>query len=82
MFEYTCPMCGKVKRVAYECDVRTYCSNLCAARARHGKTYEVGGECVFQPESVMCNLRTCGKCGWNPVVAKARLDAFMGKANG
>lgn len=81
MFEYTCPVCGKVKRVTYASDVRTYCSNLCSAMARHGKRHEVEGECIFQPESVTCYSKTCGKCGWNPAVAQARLDAFMGITN-
>ena len=35
-------------------------------------------ECVFQPESILCDRQICSRCGWNPDVAKARLEAIMG----
>lgn len=39
-------------------------------------------ECVFQPESILCDRQICSRCGWNPDVAKARLEAIMEKRNG
>jgi hypothetical protein len=79
MCEYTCPVCGVTKSVRYEWEVRTYCSRSCAQKANEAKKRAVreiciDGECVFQPESIMCYKRNCTNCGWNPVVAKARLE--------
>ena len=81
MFEYTCPVCGKVTQVRKEWQVRTHCSIACAAKAREEKMREIRansleGECVFQPESILCGERNCEDCGWNPVVARARLEAI------
>lgn len=82
MFEYTCPVCGNVKKVRYKKDVRTFCSIRCSAQHRSNlKVLEDLGECIFQPESIVCSERNCGNCGWNPVVAKARLEAFKEKYN-
>ena len=84
MFEYTCPVCGKVTQVHKEWQKRTYCSTTCAAKAREEKLKEVRvnfleGDCVFQPESIMCYERNCANCGWNPVVANSRLEAIRKK---
>lgn len=78
MYEFTCAVCGKVKQVDYEDQVGIYCSRECAYK---GRTMQVNaelviGECIFQPEAVMCYKRDCINCGWNPVVAKSRLDEF------
>ena len=82
MFEYTCPVCGKVTQVEKEHQVRTFCSRECASAAREFEKRMIRencieGECVFQPESIICFKRDCINCGWNPVVAKARLEAIM-----
>lgn len=93
MYEFHCAYCGKVKRVLRVCDVGRFCSKSCAARwgneQRYGKKEpepkfreprlpEVG-ECVYQPESIMCDRRICSECGWNPEVAKARLQEITKK---
>lgn len=85
MYQYTCPVCGLTKYVERKSDVRTCCSKSCAAASKalsreivqpieKPKTECHVGECVFQPESINCFKRECGKCGWNPEVAKARLE--------
>ena len=85
MYEYTCPACGKIHRVEHKSKVKTYCNKSCAAKARYMKPKEeekqeviqteaVMGECIFNPVAVDCYHRNCSNCGWNPVVAKARLD--------
>jgi hypothetical protein len=79
MYEYTCPVCGKVTQVEKSWLVRTYCSQSCASKDREKKRAEIDnmdtvGECIFLPEAVMCYKRDCVNCGWNPVVAKARLE--------
>ena len=36
--------------------------------------------CKFAPDgAVMCEKRNCSKCGWNPKVAEARLEAIIAK---
>lgn len=83
MYEYTCPVCGKLTQVSRSYQVRTYCSRACSAKAREAERSDISseflnGECIFQPESIDCFKRECSKCGWNPEVAKARLDKIMG----
>ena len=37
-------------------------------------------ECIYTPvHSVWCETQNCEKCGWNPAVAEARLEAIMQK---
>ena len=66
-----------------------YCSKSCAAKAGWAiklgvdltydwkKVSQNTYECRYNPE-VACESRICTKCGWNPEVAKARLDNLMG----
>jgi endogenous inhibitor of DNA gyrase (YacG/DUF329 family) len=86
MYEYTCPVCGVTKQARSKWDVRTYCSRECANKAlseRLAKNREENfiTECVFLPDAIMCGRKECYKCGWNPVVAKARIDAIKEKMN-
>lgn len=68
-----------------------YCSRSCSARARNNvKPVEVntdlnwketvGGlyRCQYNM-NVRCRDRDCANCGWNPEVAKARLQAVVEK---
>ena len=34
--------------------------------------------CEYNP-NVVCDVKVCEHCGWNPEVAKARLDAILKK---
>ena len=87
MYEYTCEYCGKVRYTPDKSRIRKFCSLACSAESRKKPKKETPGrriredlgECVFQPESILCGNRNCGNCGWNPVVAKARLEAITGK---
>ena len=89
MYEYTCPTCGKIHRVMYKSEVKTYCNKSCAVKARYMKPEEEEvvqreaklGECIFNPVAVDCFHRNCTNRGWNPVVAKARLEAIMERMN-
>lgn len=91
-YEYTCAECGKVVQVRYKSLTQKFCSRYCSLK-HHNKTRSgtfwndykepadntiPTGECIFQPESIECYRRNCINCGWNPVVAKARLDKIMG----
>lgn len=82
MYEYTCPVCGKVTQVEHPYEVRTFCGKACAAKAREGRHRiqredNVVRDCIYQPESIDCERRQCATCGWNPEVAKARFEAFV-----
>ena len=84
MHEFTCPVCGKVKQVARKADMKTFCSRSCAAISREGsKTRstlrDVEFECIFKPDAVICTEKKCENCGWNPVVANARLEAHIAR---
>lgn len=37
-----------------------------------------GYPCLFN-DGCQCKERDCGHCGWNPVVAKARLERILKK---
>jgi hypothetical protein len=69
-----CLICGTVYE-AHRSDGK-YCSISCANRARNPKasTYH---KCPYQ-ENLECTAMKCHKCGWNPEVAKARLDKILG----
>lgn len=34
--------------------------------------------CVHN-DGVVCNVQHCDTCGWNPIVAKARMESILGK---
>ena len=83
--EFVCEVCGKTRKAHSSNRVGRYCSRECyftavkrvEAPKKEVKPRAPVGECVFQPESVVCGDRKCENCGWNPVVAKARLDKFL-----
>jgi hypothetical protein len=92
MFEYVCEVCGKTKSVHAVRDIGRFCSTKCYGISKRldympnmdiaefdDKTYikpKGKSGCVFSPESIICSVRKCDNCGWNPVVAKARLEAY------
>ena len=92
MYEFTCEYCGKVNRVTRKILIGRFCNKSCACAYRNKiragievKTpvetpaeSQQRGECVFQPGAIECYKRDCLNCGWNPVVAKARLSKFLG----
>lgn len=87
MIEFHCAYCGKIKRTYRTHDAGKFCSKSCAAKYRYGHKrpdqqpatgtlWNKG--CVFNPDGVHCVMKDCAKCGWNPEVAKARLEALVG----
>ena len=85
MFEYVCEVCGETKSVHARRDIGRFCSWKCSGISKRRIGYEPKvkkvGECVFQPDSIRCRVRNCDNCGWNPVVAKARLEAYGERKN-
>lgn len=88
IYEKKCPHCGKEFETRYE--EQNYCSRACRNKSRgnsedydHFLKWERDTEskwnCPYESGVVHCRTRKCSKCGWNPVVAKARLDTFIAK---
>lgn len=84
--EVICERCGVTFKTPYK--YQRFCSHSCANRgvnyidARieekydtnlNWTTYRGKWECPYH-ECVGCYVRNCDKCGWNPEVAKARLE--------
>ena len=87
MHEFICEYCGKTVVTEHMWYGRKFCSRACGAKGRYKHNYSTmgemlprnpTGECIFQPESIECSRLNCDNCGWNPEVAKARLDKIMG----
>lgn len=76
MFEFQCEYCGKTWRVTRKRDARRFCNQECYKESVKKESAPDGLECVFQPNSIVCLERKCETCGWNPVVARARLAAM------
>ena len=85
-----CPVCGEKFIGRKE---QKYCGHLCANRGRritergdydHSLVWERTEDerwiCPYQM-NVSCRYRKCTRCGWQPDVAKARLDAIRRKLN-
>ena len=86
IYERVCPVCGTSFKTERETQV--YCRRACVNKGRPSNNrgnYDhslewtrVNGEweCPYNTEC-SCTVRHCDKCGWNPDVAKARLDKYM-----
>jgi hypothetical protein len=81
-----CVTCGS--EFPAKVEHQKYCSALCSSRARtdyYASRYKnrraIDCGCAYNVE-VECFEHNCGNCGWNPEVAKARLDKYMGGSNG
>lgn len=91
VLEKVCPICGKVFETNKEDQI--FCGIKCAnsvGKRRKVESYDSSLEwqrvpsdqslwqCPYQ-EWVACHSRYCNKCGWNPEVAKDRLEAVYEK---
>jgi uncharacterized C2H2 Zn-finger protein len=89
VYEKKCPNCGLVFRTARE--NQTYCCKSCGNIGRRKndkgehdtslewvKDTEFGKWVCPYNQGVGCYDRNCITCGWNPEVAKARLDKYLG----
>ena len=84
--EKECLYCGK-KFIA-DREARKFCSRSCSSGIRGSYVFDEeaglydentnGFQCQYNP-GVICYSMECEQCGWNPEVAKARLEAFKRK---
>ena len=80
-----CVICGK--EFAKTRSDKKYCTRLCAMSsagkaARERQKYEIadcGTDCPFNM-ALICYVRKCANCGWNPDVEKKRMARL--KQNG
>lgn len=70
---FTCRVCGK-QGLDYSGGSKRYCSRRC----REIAGYHVKGDPCKHNDGVSCAFENCGNCGWNPEVAKARLQKYFG----
>lgn len=80
--EYTCAVCGKRDVDRGSKQNKVVCSPECYEiyyRRKNGIGIEKEGRqyCQFN-DGVECYQHKCGKCGWNPKVAKKRLEVAFG----
>lgn len=89
VYERTCLYCDLKFMTPYK--AQKFCCKTCANRGRYliqergdfdrtlswEKDEENKWQCPYQ-DGVSCHSRKCNKCGWNPEVAKSRLDKIMG----
>lgn len=82
--QYICFVCGKIGTDRSTRQNRMFCSNNC--RQKHYRRMGVGRyarqykprptkTCVHNDE-VICLMRNCSACGWNPEVEQKRKEAF------
>lgn len=92
IYQHRCPYCGNEYKTDKEDQI--FCSKHCSNKGR--QLYDRGdfdisldwkrssedGKwfCPYQ-NYVSCTVRKCTTCGWNPIVAKARLNKIMGVDN-
>jgi len=95
VYERTCLLCNTEFKTPYK--NQKYCCKTCSNRGRHipsvvergkfdkslawDKDEDDKWQCPYR-DGVSCHVRKCDKCGWNPEVAKARLEAYERKRRG
>lgn len=73
MREFICIACGTKGIDNSAGQKKKYCSIECANKARYHKKAAIEMDCKFN-RGVGCLVQDCEKCGWNPEVAKIRLE--------
>ena len=80
MREFNCIVCGTKAIDRSHSQSKVFCSLDCKNqhwRMTHALREDNWQRCVFN-DGVACDLHRCGRCGWNPTVAKRRLEAAYG----
>lgn len=77
MREYTCVVCGAKGIDESYAHNRKYCSRRCRDIYHTNERTKISENPCLHNENIMCNHHKCGSCGWNPAVAKKRLEAFV-----
>lgn len=73
MREFTCQWCGTVA-ISNARVEQKYCSKECKRFADSLRRKNIGS-CLYNPE-IICSLRNCENCGWNPEVEKKRKETL------
>lgn len=83
---FKCANCGKRGMDQTPGQSKRFCCKKCSEDYRRRKrgqgiAKEDRKYCLYN-DGVECYDRTCGKCGWNPVVAERRKAQITGVARG
>ena len=75
-----CDICGTVFSTTRADKIRCSrrCSQIAANRAKRKRMKTNTASCPHN-EHLICEVHSCSRCGWNPVVAKQRLAAIIAK---
>ncbi len=78
MREFTCVVCGTKVIDTSRTQNRMFCSKLCSNRYYEKKRSKpIEAVCKYN-DGVLCANHKCDRCGWNPVVEKARKEKLNG----
>ena len=80
MREFTCIVCGVKAIDKSHSQSKVFCGIDCKNyhwRITHAKRVTDYEKCIYN-EGVECNRPKCRGCGWNPDVAKKRMEAVYG----
>ena len=79
MKEVACPICG-TKFIKTRSDKKC-CSRKCSCaynkKFRKENPVKIETGCQHN-EALVCTMKKCGVCGWNPAVAKRRMETLYG----
>lgn len=87
MYVGKCAYCGMEIVSQYKSKARNFCSKACLKNFKNSGMIVFGENnlqiaankryiCKYNCE-ITCKDRKCAKCGWNPTVARRRLNRFV-----
>jgi hypothetical protein len=79
--EFTCVVCGRRDVDLSRSQNKKFCSETCSQeyyRRKRGVGLEKERELCRFNDAVECSKHMCRNCGWNPAVAKKRMEANNG----
>lgn len=77
---FNCVVCGTEAIDKSRTQSKKFCCENCAQayfRKAHGAAEDTRQRCRFN-DGVVCDKHKCRNCGWNPEVAKKRLEVAHG----
>lgn len=74
---FTCICCGNVEVSTIRGNrTQKYCSPECEKKVRDWRLGVGEGTCLYN-DGVVCSIRLCHLCGWNPEIEKIRKESLL-----
>lgn len=76
---FNCIVCGEEAIDKSRTQTKKFCCESCAQayfRKTHGAAEDTRQRCMYN-DGVVCLIPKCKTCGWNPAVAKKRMEAAL-----